>query len=422
LPVPSRLVVLQELPRLASGKIDRVTLASKAKDLMQLGNSKADPVDALELQLVRIWEKVLAVEAVATTDDFFALGGDSLAAATMLAAVEKFCGVGLPTSSLLEATTVQKLADLIRLGGLGEIDLRLVALRLRGNKPPLYCVPGAGADALQFRILARYLPDDQPIFAFQPRGFGGRSPHLRSVEEMAKSYIDALHQHQPRGPYFLCGASFGGVVAFEMARRLTVDGDEVRMLALLDSYGGEYPKRRKDLSLRNKLEILVLRSRPPVKRGRVLSRHFLKTLLSLRTLLRLKTLLRFSADLSVRCAYGFHGWCQRHLIDLDLRWNFERLPGRLRYIYLQEVGLAARRRYELKPFSGKIDVFRAEHQPPRDLFEEDPLLGWSGMAAGGIEVHQFPGDHTMYLREPVIAAVVAAQLGACLEQASGKGR
>ena len=60
---------------------------------MQLGNSKADPDDALELQLVRIWEKVLAVEAVATTDDFFALGGDSLAAAMMLAAVEKFCGV-----------------------------------------------------------------------------------------------------------------------------------------------------------------------------------------------------------------------------------------------------------------------------------------------------------------------------------------
>src|SRR5207237_2273418 len=166
-----------------------------------------------------------------------------------------------------------KLADLIRRGGLNEIDLPLVALRLRGNKPPLYCVPGAGADALQFRILARYLPDDQPIFAFQPRGLNGRSPHLRSVEEMAKSYIDALRVHQPRGPYYLCGASFGGVVAFEMARRLTADGDEVRMLALLDSHGGEYPKRRTDLSFRNKLKLVILRF--PIGQETVVSWRFL---------------------------------------------------------------------------------------------------------------------------------------------------
>jgi len=107
------------------------------------------------------------------------------------------------------------------------------------------------------------------------------------------------------------------------------------------------------------------------------------------------------------------------MIALDTLMKFRafRCPINLRILYIQEVCFAARRRYKLMPFSGKIDLFRAEHQPPSDLFEEDPLLGWSGMAAGGIEVHQFPGDHTMYLREPVIAAVVAAQLGACLEQA-----
>jgi len=138
-------------------------------------------------------------------------------------------------------------------------------------------------------------------------------------------------------------------------------------------------------------------------------------------LLRLKTLLRFSADLSVRCAHGFHGWCQRHLIDLDLRWNFQRLPYRLRYIYLQEVDLAARRRYELKPFSGKIDLLRVEHQPPTDLFEEDPLLGWGGMAAGGIEVHKLPGCHDQIFEEPGVA-IFAHHLKACLAVAKGDQR
>jgi len=70
----------------------------------------------------------------------------------------------------------------------------------------------------------------------------------------------------------------------------------------------------------------------------------------------------------------------------------------------------------LLPFPGKIDLFRAEHQPPSDVFEEDPFLGWDGMAAGGIEVHQLPGNHVMYLEEPMTSAVVAARLEACLEK------
>ena len=106
------------------------------------------------------------------------------------------------------------------------------------------------------------------------------------------------------------------------------------------------------------------------------------------------------------------------MIALDELMKFRalRCPFNLRILYIREVCFAARRRYKFMSFSGRIDLFRAEHQPPSD-FEEDPLLGWSGMVAGGIEVHQLPGDHSMYLREPVIAAVVAAQLGACLEQA-----
>ena len=112
----------------------------------------------------------------------------------------------------------------------------------------------------------------------------------------------------------------------------------------------------------------------------------------------------------------------RRMIALDMVMRFRalRCPFNLRFLYIRDVCSAARRRYKLMPFSGRIDLFRAEHQPPTDLFEEDPLLGWSGMAGGGIEVHQFPGDHHMLLKEPVITAVVAAQLRSCLEQANKK--
>jgi len=401
LPVPSRFVMLREFPVLANGKIDRAQLSEKAaQTLAKEDQAGSDASDALGLQLVRIWEKVLGLDAVGTTDDFFALGGDSLAAATMLAAVDKFCGVTLPTSALLEAPTIQKLADLIRNGGVGETNLRLVALRLRGNKPTLYCVPGAGGDTLQVRLLARHLGEDQPVFAFQPRGFDGRSPFPRSIEEIAKSYIDAMRLNQPRGPYYLCGLSSGGVVAFEMARCLVAEGEEVRFLGLLDSHGGDYPKHRKFLAkflpLRKRLKLLLLQFLPHGSYSVSL------------------------AGLKSGLKQQMKRWLVRRMIALDQLMKFRvfRCPFNLRLFYIQEVNFAARRRYTLIPFSGKIDLFRAEYQPPSDVFEEDPVLGWSGMAAGGIEVHQLPGDHDMYWLEPATAAVLARKLRACLEQAS----
>jgi acyl-coenzyme A synthetase/AMP-(fatty) acid ligase/thioesterase domain-containing protein/acyl carrier protein len=388
--VPHHVLTLPQLPVLPNGKIDRTALSQEAAKQLTTQRKQLDSSDPLVLQLVRIWQKVLENSAVGATEDFFSLGGDSLAAATMLAAVENFFGVDLPVSVLLEAPTVEKLAALIRKGGWSEGQLRLVALQLRGSKPPLYCVPGAGSEALALRELAAQMGDDQPFVAFQPQGLDGRMPYLRSVEEMAAYYIDSLRRHQPRGPYRLCGTSAGGVIAFEMANQLGQAGDEVRFLALFDSYGGEYPKRRKDLSPAKKLKLALRQFLPLHHAGSV-------TLRALRE--------------------GAKEWVQRRLIDLDLRFNFRSAPRpyRLRFLYLQEVCFAARRRYQLRPFSGKIDLFRIEHQPSAELFEQDPLLGWADMAAEGIEVHDLPGYHGQHLREPNVA-ILARELTACLER------
>jgi len=399
LPLPSRLVMLEELPRLVSGKIDRVYLSRKASETFaNKPRTCNESIDAIEFQLVRIWENILAVEAVGTTDDFFALGGDSLSAATMSAAVEKFLGINLPTSTLLEAPTIKELAEIIRCGGLSESDLRLVTLRLGGTRPPLHYVTYPVGNALEFRFVARHFSNDQPVFAFRPPSFDVRSSHPRSVEEMAKSYIETMRVNQPRGPYYLCGSSFGGVVAFEMARQLEAGGEEVAFLGLLDSHGGEYPKRRKWLTPRKRLKQALLRVMP----------HACYTF----------NLGSFKSGVKEQVKR----WLARGMIILDswLRFCVLRCPLRLRNLYIQEICHAARRRYKLLPFTGKIDLFRAEIQPPNDLFEEDPLLGWSGMATGGIDIHQMPGHHYQYLVEPGTAAVVAAQIEACLAKRGRK--
>ena len=390
--VPNQFVAVEELPLLGNGKIDRVSLAKRASELLQRKDSKVEPQDLLELQLVHLWEGALKLEAIGSTDDFFVLGGDSLDAATMLGAVDKFFGVNLPVSALLEAPTVQKLAGLIRRGGWSEKGMRLLAFRVGGNKPPLYCVPGAGCDALEFRLLKNHLGEDQPVFAFQPEGLDGDSRCLRSVEEMADSYLAAMRIHQPHGPYYLCGTSFGGAVAFEMARRLVSENEEMRFLGLLDAYGGEYPKRRKHLAPRKRLKFALQYFLPFGEKDTFCLQAFKK---------------------------GLKEWVKRRLFNLGLFFNLPppRRPYQLRFVYLQEACFAARRRYKLKPFSGKIHLFRAERQPPSDLYESDPFLGWGGMAEGGVEIHQLPGDHSLYLREPNVGTL-ARELSSCLADAS----
>jgi acyl carrier protein len=112
--------------------------------------SSQEVPDGLSLQLVRIWEQALDGQRIKPTDDFFALGGDSLAAAVIVAAVEKYLGISLPVSALIEAPTVAKLAELIWAGGSPDSRLRLVALRDRGTKPPLYCIPVRGKRGSNF--------------------------------------------------------------------------------------------------------------------------------------------------------------------------------------------------------------------------------------------------------------------------------
>jgi hypothetical protein len=220
---------------------------------------------------------------------------------------------------------------------------------------------------------------------------------------MAAHYISGMRLHQPHGPYYLCGSSFGGVVAFEMARQLVAGNEQVRFLALLDSYG-KYPKRRGSLAPGKRLKLALLPFLP----------HDQRTLSAV-----------FSSsggikDWMKRCLIlkgGIKEWMRRYLIrcliHLDSLLNFRvmRCPYGLRSRYIGEVCSAARRRYELRPLHGKIHLFQAENWPPSDLFEPDPLLGWSGMAAGGVEVHELP-----YLWEPN-AADFATKLSACLEDA-----
>jgi len=140
----------------------------------------------------------------------------------------------LPLAVLFTAPNIAAFAKLISSEKAPSFDI-LVPIQTNGDAPPVFAVPGAGGNVLSLRPLSKALGDQQPLFALQAVGLDGKTPPPGSVEETAETNIAALKTVQPGGPYSLIGHSYGGVVAYEMARILLERGEEISSLILLDS-------------------------------------------------------------------------------------------------------------------------------------------------------------------------------------------
>jgi acetoacetyl-CoA synthetase len=184
-------------------------------------------------RLLAVWESVLGVAPLHPDDDFFDVGGTSLAAIRLFQAIYDRMGIDLPLSVLLRARTPAAMAAVIDRPG-EEIAPALVLLRRGEGGRPLFLVHPLWGDVLPLRPLALALDTDRPVYGIQARGLGPRREPQTRVEDMARTYVDTLRTVQPTGPYAIAGYSFGGLVAFEMARVLAARGEEVDWLGLLD--------------------------------------------------------------------------------------------------------------------------------------------------------------------------------------------
>nr|WP_304984929.1 non-ribosomal peptide synthetase [Corallococcus sp. CA047B] len=190
------------------------------------------PRDALERELVELWEALLGRRPIGVTQPFFDLGGHSLLAAKLMARIRERLHRELPLAALFQAPTVEQLARLLRQAPTAFSPL--VPIQPHGTQRPFFCVHPVGGNVLAYAELAKQLGPDQPFHGLQSQGLDGTRPPLDTVEAMAALYVDALRAVQPRGPYRLGGWSMGGVVAYEMARQLQARGEAVELLALID--------------------------------------------------------------------------------------------------------------------------------------------------------------------------------------------
>ena len=182
------------------------------------------------------WQDLLGIDQVGIEDNFFELGGHSLMALQVVSHVHKSYGVEIPMQLVFESPTVAALVE--ALGDKAERSQEepspIVPLQPLGDLSPFFFVHPAGGFVSEYSHLARLLGTERPFYGLQAQGTEtDEVPHDR-IEEMASSYVAAVREAQPQGPYFLGGWSFGGIVAFEMARQMAADKDRIALMVVGD--------------------------------------------------------------------------------------------------------------------------------------------------------------------------------------------
>ncbi|MFC0598401.1 non-ribosomal peptide synthetase [Streptomyces palmae] len=220
-----------------AGGLDPAIHRSQEVSRRFLGSHVAPEGDE-EKTLADLYARVLNTERVSATASFFDLGGTSLDVLRLRIEIQAAFGIeDVPMATLLQAPTVRALAQRLSARQSAEGDLAydpLVPLQVTGDGTPLFCVhPGLG-EVLVFVNLAKYFTGERPFYALRARGFGQGETHFASFAEMVSTYVEAIRRVQPSGPYAVAGYSYGAAVAFEIAKRLEADGDEVRFVGVFN--------------------------------------------------------------------------------------------------------------------------------------------------------------------------------------------
>ena len=402
--VPRRILLVSEIPRGATGKLQRLGLADR------LGLVPGDPSlvkekrprDTLEDELVRIWEEVLGVSPIGITDDFFELGGHSLLAAEMMDRVEQACGYRVPLAILFARATVEHLAIVLRERTVFvERRPRLVEIQGKGSSPPFVFLHGDwSGGGFYCRKLARFLGEDQPFYALPPHGLDGE-PAPQSIEAMATDHLDTLLAAQPSGPYLLGGHCNGALVAWEMAKRLRASGQAVDLLVLIEPP----PPRniRPDLRWLHRVVTVLnrLRGLDPDE--------------SMTRFLQLKERWRqLTALMLGGSGVGRSGGFQARNLSAATPRTLDR------WTYLDTHYKRGIDGYRPRRYRGRVTIIWArENREYLARRSVDPTLSWRRLSSE-VALHVVPGNHMTMLTEHVRA--LAECLRGCLDHAQPRRR
>lgn len=386
--IPSAFVTMEAFPLTASGKINRRALPEPQIDMLAVDAQRDGPRNLIERKLTSIWEAVLEIKRVGIHDDFFAIGGHSLSAARLMARIEKVFGLKLPLVTLFQAPTIAELAAIIQDREWAPSWSSLVEIVPGGARQPFFCVHAHGGNVIGYADLARHLGDDQPFYGLQARGLNGDIAEDSRLEDMAAHYIQEIRAVQRHGPYLLGGWCMGGIIAYEMARQLQDQGEQVEMLAMIQSAHPDYPRFRPGTTFIHKLfSQLISRIDREIsllsERGETSTQaHFGQ---------RIGRMSLIASGLGQK-------WVGALLGKLGIPFEYSQT---YKLYALEEVHEAALAAYTPGPYDGRVAVFRAGSQP-LGIFP-DETLGWGGLLnKDRISLHEIPGNQVGIISEPQV--------------------
>ncbi|WP_083870788.1 non-ribosomal peptide synthetase [Nocardia aobensis] len=234
--VPQSIMLLESVPLSPVGKLDRKALP---EPVFAAEHGYRAPSGPLETAVCAAFAEVLGVEKVGADDGFFDLGGNSLLA-TKVVAHMRSAGIEMPVQLMFAESTPAGIARQLAASGEDVLAVAmqpLLPIRPAGESTlePLFCVhPAIGLSWCYAGLLA-HLPGDRPVYGLQAPHIAGEQEH-DSIRAAAKDYVAHMRSVQPEGPYHLLGWSLGGLIAHEIAVQLQEAGQQVALLAMMDSY------------------------------------------------------------------------------------------------------------------------------------------------------------------------------------------
>ncbi|MFH0520332.1 amino acid adenylation domain-containing protein [Streptomyces sp. M41] len=391
--LPSAWARLDTVPLTAHGKVDRAALPEPEPERRHGGQERiARP--GREQRLCALFAQVLGVAAVGPDADFFAYGGHSLLALRLTARIHAELGTQVSPAALFEAPTPAALAA--RLAATGappdqadeDAYAPLLPLRREGELPPLFCLhPGLGL-GWGYAALLPHLAPGRPVYAVQtPVLHGEELP--ATLGELAERCVPLIRAVRPHGPYLLLGRSFGGPFAHELAVRLRAAGEEVALVAVVDSM----PKPAEVAA--TPLDPAVVEQ---VTLGNLLRNALPGVTAGPGTLERTEVIARVHAHSEL-------------LADLDER-RLDTLVGAM------EGYIRMARAWQPSPYDGRVTLFSATRAS--EATTEEKRAAWAG-CSNGVDVHELDCEHSDVLTPGPVGEIAAAVEDVLARDRTGDG-
>ena len=392
--IPTRWAAVDDFHLTERGKLDRSKLPEPS--LTASSNISSEPAATpTEIDLSAIWSGILGVKQVGRDESFFEIGGNSLAALQLFARIAKEWEIRIPMAILIQAPTLRLLAGIIdfeknsaAMGTKAEKSI-VIPVKPNGHLPPLFCIHGGDGGVFFYRDMGKHMPSDRPLLAIESPALAMEDEVVPvSIEETAALYLAEIRRHQPQGPYFLAGYSYGGLLVHEIARQIIAMGERIGFAAMFDTVNPAAPIRK--YSMLERMNVFW-NSQEHANCFDRCARLISRIRSGIATNIRIKT--------EVRSAHSV-GFTEPH--------------SELRMLQVREAHGISMRSFTPKHLDCRISLFKS--RAVNDKFEIPMDYGW-GVVVASLDMVEVPGEHlTMFSEENV--AILAREVSKRLENNS----